>query len=43
MTHFNLHFEGVRASLVLHSDKYGDQWVRDRNGWLPNDDEYPEQ
>jgi hypothetical protein len=40
VTHFNLHFEGTRLSLVLHSDKYGDQWVRDGNGWLPNDDEY---
>ncbi|KAJ6561424.1 hypothetical protein DFH09DRAFT_1082892 [Mycena vulgaris] len=30
----------LRLSLVLHSDKYGDQWVRDGNGWLPNDDEY---
>ncbi|KAJ7763440.1 hypothetical protein B0H16DRAFT_1414177 [Mycena metata] len=36
LTHFNLDFEGVRLSLVLHSDKYGDQWVRDGNGWLPN-------
>ncbi|KAJ7654846.1 hypothetical protein B0H17DRAFT_956712 [Mycena rosella] len=40
VTHFNLHYEGVRTSIVLHSDKYGDQWVRDGNGWLPNDNEY---
>ncbi|KAJ7498855.1 hypothetical protein FB451DRAFT_1548628 [Mycena latifolia] len=43
ITHFNLHFEGVRLSLVLHSDKYGDQWVRDGNGWLPNNDEYSDE
>lgn len=36
ITHFNLDFEGIRLSLVLHSDKYGDQWVRSGNGWLPN-------
>ncbi|KAJ7883087.1 hypothetical protein B0H13DRAFT_2344360 [Mycena leptocephala] len=39
ITHFNLDFQGVRLSLVLHSDKYGDRWVRNRNGWLPNDNE----
>jgi hypothetical protein len=33
ITHFNLVFEGVRLSLVLHSDKYGDHWVQDQNGW----------
>ncbi|KAJ6542472.1 hypothetical protein DFH09DRAFT_1089025 [Mycena vulgaris] len=33
ITHFNLTFEGVRLSLVLHSDKYGDGWVQDQNGW----------
>ncbi|KAJ7792854.1 hypothetical protein B0H14DRAFT_2928965 [Mycena olivaceomarginata] len=36
VTHFNLHFEGIRMSLVLHSDKYGDQWVRHGNGWVQN-------
>lgn len=35
-THFNLDFEGVRASLVLHSDKEGDRWLADRNGWKKN-------
>ncbi|KAJ7504087.1 hypothetical protein B0H11DRAFT_1710380, partial [Mycena galericulata] len=33
ITHFNLDFEGIRLSLVLHSDKYGDRWVQDMNGW----------
>ena len=32
-THFNLHFCGLRGSLVLHSDKKGDGWVQDYNGW----------
>jgi hypothetical protein len=35
-THFNLDFEGIRASLVLHSDKEGDRWLIDRNGWTGN-------
>jgi len=33
VTHFNLPFQGTRLSLVLHSDKYGDRWVQDQNGW----------
>lgn len=33
ITHFNLTFEGLRASLVLHTDKGGDQWVSNRNGY----------
>ncbi|KAJ7255691.1 hypothetical protein C8J57DRAFT_1517983 [Mycena rebaudengoi] len=41
ITHFNLHFEGVNGgthlSLVLHSDKHGDKWVADGNGWVPRD------
>ncbi|KAG6819293.1 hypothetical protein H0H93_013295 [Arthromyces matolae] len=32
-THFNLHYEGTRMSLVLHSDKQGDKWVKNCNGW----------
>jgi hypothetical protein len=32
-THFNLHFNGFRGSVVLLSDKEGDSWVKDRNGW----------
>lgn len=34
ITHFNLHFKGMRASLVWHSDKEGDKWVEDQNGWV---------
>ncbi|KAJ6547967.1 hypothetical protein DFH09DRAFT_1281711 [Mycena vulgaris] len=37
ITHFNLDFEGTRLSLVLHSDKYGDRWVQDQNGWASRD------
>jgi hypothetical protein len=33
ITHFNLHFSGLRGSLVLHSDRQGDNWVKDFNGW----------
>ena len=33
ITHFNLHFAGVRCSLVMHSDKHGSSWVEHRNGW----------
>ncbi|KAJ7626890.1 hypothetical protein FB45DRAFT_749998, partial [Roridomyces roridus] len=33
ITHFNLHFKGLRGGLVLHSDRYGESWVRDCNGW----------
>jgi hypothetical protein len=33
ITHFNLHFSGLRGSIVLHSDVTGDQWVEDFNGW----------
>lgn len=33
ITHFNLHFEGIRASVVLHSDGNGTTWAKDRNGW----------
>lgn len=35
-THFNLHYKGKRASIVLHSDKEGDQWVKTRRGWESN-------
>ncbi|KAJ7259445.1 hypothetical protein C8J57DRAFT_1073108 [Mycena rebaudengoi] len=41
ITHFNLDFEGVDGgtllSLVLHSDKHGDFWVADHNGWMPRE------
>jgi hypothetical protein len=33
ITHFNLHFSGLRGSLVLHSDIQGDKWVKNLNGW----------
>jgi hypothetical protein len=33
LTHFNLHFKGFRASLVMHSDKAAEAWIGNRNGW----------
>jgi hypothetical protein len=33
ITHFNLHYTGVRGSMVLHSDRQGDNWVENCNGW----------
>lgn len=33
VTHFNLHFSGLRGSMVLHSDRQGDNWVENYNGW----------
>ncbi|KIK35671.1 hypothetical protein CY34DRAFT_95687 [Suillus luteus UH-Slu-Lm8-n1] len=36
-THFNLHYEGKRASFVLHTDKGFDKWKEGRNGWAVND------
>lgn len=36
LTHFNLHFKGVRGSLVFHSDGSGNKWVHNRNGWADN-------
>ena len=36
ITHFNLHFTGIRASIVLHSDKEFDRWVENRNNWQSN-------
>ncbi|KAJ6618984.1 hypothetical protein B0H10DRAFT_1794367, partial [Mycena sp. CBHHK59/15] len=33
ITHFNTHFSGLRASLVLHTDRHGDQWEKDGGGW----------
>ncbi|KDQ52147.1 hypothetical protein JAAARDRAFT_139235 [Jaapia argillacea MUCL 33604] len=36
LTHFNLHFEGKRGSVVLHADGAFEQWKRDRNGWQDN-------
>lgn len=36
LTHFNLKFIGKRASLVLHSDVSGLEWVKNCNGWEGN-------
>ena len=33
ITHFNLHFVGVRCSIVLHSDKDVKSWNFNHNGW----------
>ena len=33
LTHYNMHFKGIRGSVVMHSDKEGKKWVKDRNGW----------
>ena len=32
ISHFNMHYKGQRASLVLHSDKHGHKYAMDRNG-----------
>ncbi|GBE82502.1 hypothetical protein SCP_0408860 [Sparassis crispa] len=37
VTHFNLHYRGERASLVLHSDAEGKHWQEDQMGWKDND------
>lgn len=38
ITHFNLHYEGRRASIVLHTDKEITKWYDgDRNGWANNE------
>jgi hypothetical protein len=36
ITHFNLHFRGRRASVVLHSDVEGNGYQKDFNGWDGN-------
>ena len=36
ITHFNLIFKGIRASIVLHSDMSGKEWAADRNSWEDN-------
>lgn len=33
ITHLNMHFRGLRASIVCHSDKFSQQWVENRNNW----------
>ncbi|KAK0442065.1 hypothetical protein EV421DRAFT_1711006 [Armillaria borealis] len=34
ITHFNLHYSGVRASLVLHTDREAADFAKDYNGWI---------
>lgn len=36
ITHFNLLYKGLRASLVFHSDKSGVAYQKDGNGWDGN-------
>lgn len=36
LTHYNLDFKGIRGSFVFHSDKGGQRWAKDRNGWQNN-------
>jgi hypothetical protein len=36
-THFNLHYEGMRASFVCHTDRGFDKWMDGYNGWATND------
>jgi hypothetical protein len=33
VTHFNLHFDGIHSSLVLHSDSSGKEWAENYNRW----------
>ncbi|KAF8144148.1 hypothetical protein K438DRAFT_1632330, partial [Mycena galopus ATCC 62051] len=33
LTHFNMHFQGKRGTIVLHSDRQGEEWVRNCRGW----------
>ncbi|KAG1719211.1 hypothetical protein EDD22DRAFT_791784, partial [Suillus occidentalis] len=35
-THFNLHYEGMRASFVCHTDRGFDKWMDGYNGWAAN-------
>jgi hypothetical protein len=36
-THFNLDYEGRRASIVLHTDGEFSKWKETRNGWRDNE------
>ena len=36
ITHFNLHYKGRRASVVLHTDREMVKWQKGRNGWSTN-------
>ena len=31
--HFNMHYEGLRLTLVFHTDRDSKQWMESRNGW----------
>lgn len=32
LTHFNLHYSGIRGSIVIHTDLFGEGWTGMRNG-----------
>jgi hypothetical protein len=36
VTHFNTHYQGRRASMVLHTDKEMKHWATSHNGWGEN-------
>lgn len=36
ISHFNLHYNGMRASIVIHSDKSGLSYQKDGHGWDEN-------
>lgn len=36
LTHFNLHYKGRRASVVLHTDREFIKWRTSRNSWSSN-------
>ncbi|KAE9395718.1 hypothetical protein BT96DRAFT_997413 [Gymnopus androsaceus JB14] len=36
ISHFNLHYNGIRCSVVIHSDKTGISYQKDCNGWDGN-------
>jgi hypothetical protein len=38
LSHFNLYFKEIRASLVFHSDKASGALVSNRNGWKDHSD-----
>jgi hypothetical protein len=35
-THYNLDYIGLRASMVLHTDKDLQRWYKNMNGWIDN-------
>ena len=37
IVHFNLHYQGIRCSIVIHSDKSSASYLKDGNGWAQND------